>query len=317
MTISELHRNYNTQEKCIARLEKLRWGNKPKCVHCKSDKVYKRKGTIKWHCNNCNTDNTVLYDTIFEETRLPLPQWFEIINFMNNAKMGVSAAEIARNTGVTYKTAWYCGMRTRCAMIDNEIRLEGLVEFDESYFGGKARKQDKKSPENEPNLADVVTKRGRGTNKVPVVGAVEKKGQVYVKIIEKLTGKNLLTMLKKTVKTDESIVFTDEFKSYGSFDKVVDRVKIKHSESYGSGLKTINTIEGFWSLLKNGIRGNYRAISKKYLPFYLAEFSYKFNNRHLKSNSFEKLLENAVKEDTLFVNYKPIKKDTKALVYSK
>jgi transposase-like protein len=236
---------------------------------------------------------------------------------MNNAKMGVSAAEIMRNTGVTYKTAWYCGMRARCAMIDNEIRLEGLVEFDESYFGGKARKLNKKSPDNEPNLAQVKNKRGRGANLVPVVGAVEKKGQVYVKIIEKLTGKNLLTMLKKTVKTDESIVFTDEFKSYGSFDKIVDRVKIKHSESYGSGLKTINTIEGFWSLLKNGIKGNYRAISKKYLPFYLAEFSYKFNNRHLKSNSFEKLLENAVKEDTLFVNYKPIKKDTKSLVYSK
>jgi transposase-like protein len=317
MTTSELHRKFNTQDKCIAYLEYLRWGKKTKCVHCKSDKVYKRKGTIKWHCNSCNSDFTVLYDTIFEETRLPLTQWFEIINFMNNAKMGVSASEIQRNTGVTYKTAWYCGMRARCAMINNEIRLEGLVEFDESYFGGKARKLDKKAPENEPNLAKVETKRGRGTNKVPVVGAVEKKGQVYVKIVEKLTGKNLLAMLKKTVDTDESIVFTDEFRSYGSFDKVVDRVKIKHSEGYGKGLKTINTIEGFWSILKNGIKGNYRAISKKYLPFYLAEFSYKYNNRHLKSNSFEKLLENAVMEDTLFVNYKPIKKDTKSLVYSK
>lgn len=317
MTTSEIHKKFGTQEKCISHLEKLRWCKKPVCVHCHSDKVYQRKGTIKWHCNTCNKDYTVLYDTIFEETRLPLPQWFEILNYMNNAKMGVSAAEIQRNTGVTYKTAWYCGMRGRCAMIDNEIRLEGLVEFDESYFGGRARKQDKKSPDNEPNLAQVETKRGRGTNKVPVVGAVEKKGQVYVKIIEKLTGKNLLAMLRKTVKTDETVVFTDEFRSYGTFDKVVERVKIKHSESYGSGVKTINTIEGFWSILKNGIKGNYRAISKKYLPFYLAEFSYKYNNRNLKSNSFEKLLENAVKEDTLFVNYKPIKKDTKSLVYSK
>jgi len=317
MNIAQLHRTFDTQDKCIAYLEKLRWDKKPVCLHCKSEKVYKRKGSIKWHCNTCNKDYSVLFDTIFEETRLPLQQWFEIILFMNNAKMGVSAAEISRNTGVTYKTAWYCGMRARCAMINNEIRLEGLVEFDESYFGGKARKQEKNPPTNEPNLSQITVKRGRGTNKVPVVGAVEKKGQVYVKIIEKLTGKNLLAMLKKTVNTHDTIVFTDEFKSYGSFDKVVDRVKIKHSESYGHGMKTINTIEGFWSLLKNGIKGNYRAISKKYLPFYLAEFSYKFNNRHLKADSFEKLLENSVKEDTLFLNYKPIKKDTKALVYSK
>lgn len=316
MNISQLHKTFGTQDKCIAYLEKLRWGKKPICLHCKSDKVYKRNDSIKWHCNTCNKDYTVLFDTIFEETRLPLPQWFEIINFMNNAKMGVSAMEIARNTGVTYKTAWYCGMRTRCAMIDNEIRLEGLVEFDESYFGGKARKIEK-TQDNEPNLAQVTNKRGRGTKKVPVVGAIEKKGRVYVKIIEKLTGKNLLSMLKHTVNTDESIVFTDEFRSYGSFDNVVERIKIKHSEGYGSGLKTINTIEGFWSILKNGIKGNYRAISKKYLPFYLAEFSYKYNNRHLKANSFEKLLENTVKEDTLFLNYKPIKKDTKELVYSK
>ena len=316
MTISELHRKYGTQKKCIAHLEKLRWGKKPKCVHCHSDKVYKRNNSIKWHCNTCNRDFTVLYDTIFEQSRLPLPQFFEVMLYMNNAKMGVSAKEIQRNTGISYKSAWYTAMRTRCAMINNEIRLEGLVEFDESYLGGKARKIQKHPADNDPNLAHVTNKRGRGTKKVPIVGAVEKKGKVYVKIVEKLSSKNLLTMLKKIVNTKDTIVFTDEFKSYGSFDNVVDRIVIKHKDSYGKGLKTINTIEGFWSILKNGIRGNYRAISKKYLPFYLAEFSYKYNERHLKKDSFDKLLENAVKEDTLFINYKPIKKDTKSLVYS-
>lgn len=315
MNITELHRKYGTQKKCIAYLEKLRWGKKPRCVHCGSDKVYKRGQSIKWHCNNCNKDGSVLYDTIFEGTRLPLPKWFEIILYINHAKMGVAAAEIARNTGVTYKTAWYCAMRTRCAMIDNEIRLEGMVEFDESYFGGKARKR-KKISENSPSLADVHIKRGRGTNRVPVVGAVEKKGRVYVKIIEKLTGRNLLAMLKKTVNTKESVVFTDDFRSYKAFDDVTARMVIKHSEGYGSGVKTINTIEGFWSLMKNGIRGNYRAISKKYLPFYLAEYSYKYNNRHLRKSSFQQLLMNSVKEDNLMLNYKPINKNTKTLVYS-
>jgi transposase-like protein len=315
MTISELHKQFNTQQKCITYLEKIRWGKKPTCIHCKSEKVYKRKETIKWHCNSCKKDYTVIYGTIFEETRLPLPRWFEILLFMHNAKMGVSAMEIMRNTGVSYKTAWYCGMRIRCAMIDNEIRLEGMIEFDESYFGGKKRKITKVN-DNEPNLGSITNKRGRGTNKVPVVGVVQKKGKVYVKIIEKLTGKNLLSMLRKVVNTKESIVFTDEFKSYNSFDDVVDRIKIKHSESYGHGIKTINTIEGFWSIIKNGIKGNFRAISKKYLPFYLAEYSYKFNDRHLKNGAFLKLIENTVKEEKLMLNYKPIKEDTKDLVYS-
>jgi len=315
MTISELHKQFGTQEKCVAYLEKIRWGKKPTCVHCKSDKVYRRKSGIKWHCNSCNKDYSVLYDTIYEQTRLPLPRWFEVLLFMHNAKMGVSAMELMRNTGISYKTAWYCGMRARCAMIDNEIRLEGMVEFDESYFGGKKRKHTKVD-ESEPTLGSVEAKRGRGTHKVPVVGAVEKKGKVYVKIIEKLTSKNLLSMLKKVVNTKETIVFTDEFKSYNSFDNIVDRIKIKHSDGYGHGVKTINTIEGFWSIMKNGIKGNYRAISKKYLPFYLAEYSYKFNDRHLKESAFYKLLENTVSEDKLFNNYKPIKKDTKELVYS-
>jgi len=232
---------------------------------------------------------------------------------MNNAKMGISAAEIGRAVEVKYHTAWYACHRLRCAMIDNEIRLEGFVEFDEAYLGGRKRKTNP-SDYNKANLARVTEKRGRGTSKVPVVGAVEKKGKVYVKIIEKLTGRNLLAMLKQIVNTEESVVISDDFKSYKSFDKVVEHITIKHKEGYGSGIKTVNTIEGFWSIIKNGIKGSYRAISKKYLPFYLAEFSYKFNGRNIQKNSFELLLANAVKDEKCFINYKP-KGDSKEIVY--
>ncbi len=316
MNLTVLHRKFGTQDKCVAYLEKLRWGKAPACVHCGSMNVTKRKDSIRWHCNDENRDYSVLAGTIFEDTRLPLPKFFEILLFMNNAKMGVSASEISRNVGIKYHTAWYACHRARCAMIDNEIRLEGMVEFDEAYLGGKKRKKSKKAFDNEPNLAQVSEKRGRGTHKIPVVGAVEKKGRVYVKIIEKLTSRNLLAMLKQTVKTDDSIVFTDDFKSYRKFDESVEHITIKHSEGYGKGIRTVNTIEGFWSILKNGIRGSYRAISKKYLPFYLAEFSYKYNNRHLQEGAFTKLLENTVKADKCMINYKP-KGDTKEIVYGR
>jgi len=313
MNLTILHRKFGTQSKCITHLEKLRWGKKPVCAYCGSTHVTKRKNGIKYHCNVCNKDFSVLVGTIFEDTRLTLPKWFEIIFLMSTAKMGISSAEIARTVGVQYHTAWYACHRVRCAMIDNELRLEGMIEFDEAYIGGRKRKL-KKTDANKAVLSTITEKRGRGTSKVPIVGTVEKKGRVYVKIIEKLTGRNLLAMLKNIVKTEESIVITDDFKSYRSFDNQVEHITINHSEGYGKGIKTVNTIEGFWSILKNGIKGNYRSLSKKYLPFYLAEYSFKFNNRNVQDDPFAKILANAVKEDKCFMNYKP-KCDTKQIVY--
>jgi transposase-like protein len=315
MNLTVLHRKFNTQDKCIAYLEKLRWGNTPACIHCGSTNIIKRKNSIKWHCNEENKDFSVLVGTIFENTRLPLPQFFEIMFLMNNAKMGISAAEISRAVGVKYQTAWYACHRIRCCMVNKEIQLEGMIEMDETYVGGKPRKKYDKD-ENVANLSRVTNKRGRGTKKTPVVGVVEKKGQVYVKIVEKLTSRNLLTMLKDCVKTDESIVITDDFRSYKKFDDVVEHITIKHSEGYGKGIKTVNTIEGFWSILKNGIRGSFRSVSKKYLPFYLAEFSYKYNKRHLQKDSFTELLRNTVSESSCMINYKP-KRNSKQIFYSR
>jgi transposase-like protein len=313
MNLTTLHKQFGTQVKCISYLEKLRWGKKPACILCGSTHVTRRKNSIKIHCNTCNKDFTVLMDTIYEGTRLKLSKWFEIMFLMSNSKMGISAAEISRFVGVKYQTAWYACHRIRCAMIDNELRLEGMVEFDEAYIGGKKKKL-KKTYNNKAVLSTITNKRGRGTTKVPIVGTVEKKGRVYVKIIEKLTGRNLLAMLKQIVNTEESIVFTDEFKSYRSFDEHVEHITIKHSEGYGKGIKTVNTIEGFWSILKNGIKGNYRSLSKKYLPFYLAEYSFKYNNRFVQDQAFNKILANSVKDEKCFMNYKP-KCDVKEIVY--
>jgi transposase-like protein len=110
-------------------------------------------------------------------------------------------------------------------------------------------------------------------------------------------------------------VITDDFRSYKQFDKEVEHITIKHSEGYGHGVKTINTIEGFWSIIKNGIRGSFRSVSKKYLPFYLAEFSYKFNGRNLEIGAFEQLLKNTVKDESCLINYKP-KGDVRQIVYN-
>lgn len=318
MTITEIAKRYNTQHKCLEYLEKLRWGKVVKCTKCDSNNVLKlKKQDGRYHCNNCETTFSVLSDTIFEYTGLPLSKWFLIIGLMLNAKKGISSKEIMRNVGLTYKTAWYSAMRVRCGMIDLEhIELEGVTEMDETYLGGKPR-QRYSDKINKPNLSVVTNKRGRGTKKTPVVGVVERKGKIALKVIEKLTTKNLLAMLRENVKTDKSIVVTDEFRSYRGFDEIIQHYTIHHSKKeWVKGMMHTNTIEGFWAIIKNSIRGNYIAISKKYLPFYLIQAQYTYNHRDYSGNLFEKYLKQALLTDKsdYMLNYKPVK-DVKKLIY--
>lgn len=319
MNLTTLSHKYNTKTKCIAYLEKLRWGKKPSCVFCgDKEHITKRNRTTRYHCNKCNKDFSVLVDTIFEDTRLPLTKWFQLIMLILNAKKGISAKQLMRDTNVGYPTAWFAAMKIRCAMINNCNSLQHIVEMDEVYVGGKPRKRAKKYPDNVPILKEVEPiKRGRGTKKIPVVGIVERDGNIVLKVIEKLTSKNLLAMLKDNVKIDKSIVITDDFKSYRKFDEVVEHLTIEHSKGiYTKGSIHTNTIEGFFSILKNSIRGQYIAISKKYLPFYLVQAQYIYNNRNFKGNLFEEYLRNAVQHEKCLLNYKP-KTDAKKIAFSK
>lgn len=313
MNLSTLARDFNTQQKCIEYLEELRWGDEVVSPFTGQSNVTRRKGSNRFHDNGTNRDFTVLYDTIFEDTRLPLPTWFQLIWIMGNAKKGISSAQLARTLGIGYPTAWYASMRLRCAMIDKDMKLDGMVEMDESYLGGRPRR---KSPAaNHPYLAKVDNKRGRGTRKVPVVGIVERKGKVVTKVIEKLSGRNLLAMLKHYVNTDKSIAVTDEFSSYKALDDHIEHLSINHSREFSRGIVHVNTIEGFWSIVKNGIKGNYMAVSKKYLPFYMLEFQFKYNNRDKTSEEiFKLLLTKAVSVDKHFIHYQPTE-DVKKLVY--
>lgn len=305
MNLSEVNKNYNTQAKCLNLLQKLRWGKTVICTFCGSKSTKPIKSEQGRHsCKNCKKSFSVLVSTIFEDSRLPLPKWFQIITLMLNAKSGVSAKEIERNTGVTYKTAYYACMRVRIGMLMDETKLNGIIEMDESYFGGKSRKGAIKPPDNEPNLASVTNKRGRGTNKVSVVGMVQRKGMVKTKVIEKLTKRNLLFMLKTYAKNENSILVTDGFKSYKELETYIERLEINHNKQFSKGIVHVNTIEGFWSYVKNGIKGSFKAISKKYLPFYMVEYEWKFNNRNFKGNELEKFLKNALNQEKELEHWK-------------
>ena len=296
MNIIAIHKEFDTQKKCIQYLEKLRWNGVVKCTYCGSDHTKPAKGEQFRHsCRSCKRTFSVLLDTIFEHTRLPLPDWFVIIALVLNSKRGMAAKEIERHTGVTYKTAYYTAMRIRIGMLEDDTQLDGIIEMDESYFGGKKRK--KNAPKNDPNLSTVSAKRGRGTSKISVAGMVERDGDVKTKVIEKLTKRNLLHMLKTYAKEDKSLLITDGFKSYSHFDEYIEHMVINHSKAFSKGIVHVNTIEGFWSYVKNGIRGSYKSISPKYLPFYLVEYEWKYNHRKFKGDEFKLFLENALKHE--------------------
>lgn len=323
MNLLQIHKQYNTKAKCVRHLEKVRWNGHPVCPHCESDRITQRSNRKGYyHCNNCNKDFTVLMGTIFEASKLKLPKWFMLIGMMLNARKGMSAMQISRNLGVTYKTAWYSAMRVRCAMIDQVDMLEGILEMDEAYLGGKPRHRN--SPENVATLSSLVTepkksKRGRGTNKVAVVGIVEREGKkrVVTEVAGKLNSKEMLNLLRKYVNEEKSVMMTDDARFYKKFDEEIQHLIINHSaKKYVDGIIHTNTIEGFWSIIKNGIRGEYHVLSKKYLPFYLAEWTYKYNRRSKddKSEAFEQTIQNTVLDDKCLVEYKP-KGDVRQIAY--
>lgn len=316
MNILTIQKKYNTQKKCIAYLEKLRWGKNPVCVFCNAINITKRKGTYVYHCNSCNKDFTVLINTIFEDTRLPLPTWFQIIGLMLNARKGIASLEISRNYGLSYKTAWYVQMRVRCAMIDPKMELEGILEMDEAFIGGKPRKKYIEK-EGKAVLSEVTSTRGRGTKKTPFVAIVEKSGKVTTKVMNKLSSRNLLAMLKRYVKIDESAVITDAFRSYQAFDDIIDHITLTEKQKLiRKGMLNLSTIDSFFSIIKKGVKGTYVVISKKYLPFYLIEFQYKFNERNNEKGAFEDLLKNAVSEEKCLIYYKPVKQ-VRSIVHPK
>lgn len=292
MNIFELNTNLNTHEKAINYLETIRWNNKPTCVYCSSNKVCKHHtGTTKrWQCWSCHKSFSVTVGTIFHHTYIPLHKWFMLIALMLNAKKGLSACQAARDLGMRRPTVWSMMHRIRKAMNTPQAELlQGIIEMDECYIGGKPRKENKKDDNNDKPSQP----RGRGTKKTPVVGMVEREGSVKTQVTSKdeLKFKDFLKMVKKNINIAETLLVTDEYKAYNNMGKTIAHYNINHSYEYARGDIHTNTIESFWAILKRGITGQFHWVSKKYLQNYLYEFEFKYNNRANKTNiTFEDLM---------------------------
>jgi transposase-like protein len=282
LNLATLSALFTDEDAAREMLESFIWPHGPVCPHCASPGAYAltaratstkpvRKGVYK--CKACRQQFTVRIGTIFEDSKLPFTKWLMTIHLMTSSKKGVSSLQISRELGITVKSAWFMTHRIREAMRQTTSEpLEGTVEVDETYVGGKPRHKG-------------TSKRGRGTSKAPVMVLVERDGNARAMPIANVTADTLRGEVIKNVAKDATIM-TDELASYtGLADSFAGHETVNHSaDEYVRKLKGgtkahTNTAESFFALIKRGHYGIFHQLSKKHLHRYIQEFSFRWCHR--------------------------------------
>jgi transposase-like protein len=263
-------------------LEARLWKGSTKCAHCESANVYKmldaktgqRNKRFLWRCHDCKGQFTVRIGTVFEESRLPLRHWCYAFWRASTSKKGVSAMEIQRHCQISYKSALFLMHRIRFAMtpdIDSLPKMTGTVEVDETYVGGK------------PRPGTGYHKRGRGTSKTPVLGIVQRNGNIHRRVVANVSAATLKGAIRQCVDKSATIM-TDEFPVYRGIGKEFSggHHVIRHGQrEYVRGEVSTNTAESSFALIKRGLMGIYHAVSKEHLHRYLGEFDFRWNTRQM------------------------------------
>ncbi len=255
-------------------MEKQRWGDSPACPKCGGMDVYKmmsrqggREKHNRWRCRDCSSLYSVRTGTVFEDSRIPMRHWCFGFWRAATSKKGVSALEIKRQTGLSYKSALFMMHRIRFAMApDDGNPLTGIVEVDETYLGGKPR-----HPRD---------KRKAWSSKAPVMAMVERGGRVRSMVVPDVTAKTLKQAIRDNVDRRARIM-TDEARQYrGIGPEFAGHDTVKHTAGeYVRGEVTTNTVEGYFSIVKRGLNGIYHSVSKKHLHRYMAEYEFRYNRR--------------------------------------
>ncbi len=277
-SIKDFEKQFPNDDTCLEFLFKARY---PKGVYCqKCQKVtthYRIANRKVYSCKFCGSHVSPTAGTIFHKSDTPLRSWFHAIFLMASTKTGISAKQLQRELGVTYKTAWRMFGQIRKLMAEDVNPLIGQVEVDETYIGGKR-----------------TGKRGRGAEgKTVVMGMVERNGNAIAKVIPNVKARTLLPMIAERVaREDKTIVFTDELRSYSQIERLgYAHQFVQHSaKQYVSGIAHVNTVESLWSNIKRGIDGVNHSVSPLYLQSYLDSYVYRYNHRKDETPMFLSLL---------------------------
>jgi transposase-like protein len=273
MNLPDLIEQFRSEDKCRAYLEDLRWPDGPRCPRCGNDSVSRIEKRHQWECNeaSCRYQFSVTAGTVFHDSHLPLWKWFLGIYLVGESKKGISAKQLQRTLGVSYKTAWYLGHRIRSAMEEGSpVPLKGIVEIDETFLGGYRRER--------PGGG------GPHASKQMILGAIERDGEVRFSVRvgpDRKKRESYHDFVEQTVHDDAKAIYTDSANAWGDLsDHNTEHRKVNHrAEEWVRAQVHTNTVEGVWSLLKRSVVGTYHQLSAKHLPAYLDEIAFRFNNR--------------------------------------
>ena len=261
-TYKQFQAEYPDDNACLQAVFDNRYGDLKFCPKCAAEtKFYRVKKRQSYACMHCGYQLYPLANTIFRSSRTPLTSWFHAIYLVSVAKNGVSAKELERHLGVTYKTAWRMAKQIRLLMKQDAERLIGVVEADETYIGGRRR---------QAHSYD---------NKVPVVGIAEKRGKIKAKVVDGASAFTVMPYLKANIQPN-AVLHTDKSKIYTNAHRDFKHLTVDHGVGHyvENGVHT-NNLEGFWSQLKRSINGTYHYVSPKYLDSYVSEFVFRYNHR--------------------------------------
>ena len=282
-TLLEAIRYFSDYENCRQFMMDLRWPDgKVTCPQCGSKRVGYLKSARVWKCYTKHPKQkfSLKTGTIFEDSPLGLDKWLAAVWLIVNCKNGISSYEIARDLGVTQKSAWHMAHRIRLALQVGDFgKLSGEVEADETFIGGKAR-----------NMHIAQRKRRitgtGGKDKTAVLGVLERGGKVRTTVVRDRKKKTLQTEVKKHVEAGAAL-YTDELLSYDGLEGQYAHQVIDHAVQYVDGAVHTNGMENFWSLLKRGLNGTYVSVEPYHLFRYLDEQAFRFNNR-VRMNDFDR-----------------------------
>jgi transposase len=289
-TINEFRKEYPTDDVCLDAIFKLRYSAMPCCPQCQQETTFKR--IVGRRCYQCS-DKDCQYQlyptagTVFEKTRVSLVNWFYVIYLMTSTRNGVSAKEIERQIGVTYKCAWRMGHQIRLLMASGTNLLSGVVEVDEAYIGGMIKnKHAKKQAE--------ILATGRGKDKTPIVTMVQRNGEVRSFVVDNVGSGNMYSIITGNV-AKGSRLLTDGFNSYKWVGMQYQHEPVKHNDNRVTfGDKHTNSVEGFFSHLKRTIRGTHIHVGNGHLQKYADECSFKYSHRHEGQMMFKTILNRVV-----------------------